>query len=393
MAKQLLETAKRHIFSTGLGDAASHLCQENMKYGLAKMHYVQEKMGISPKATFISAPDETVTRNVLRWEAGISYGGKISWGDGKEDLLVLDVKPNACGMLVGGIESIPKPKELIKKIIELEKSETVIKGTKVNWDFYKGNHFIDIFEVKNTSQKLPKYAALFHAGCPELKGDNEKGVGLYWNKSKSLLEMYNQIKTPFGPIHILTGADLKKYFKFYQYAEEFAKKRREIAFKAVFGGKIISNICHQGLLNPNEIALGCQPIKNKKEIFAISIRADIPSFLVKGHRNFTEEQIESLGFAKRAKELGVYKRLRKANILPHGGGYQFLDSLTVDKVFEINGKRFFEIQMKEGIGKKIILNVRALQFTYRGLEVLRKTEELGLATVIAELMPVYTLKI
>ncbi len=388
-----LERAKKHIFSTGINDAASRLSQENMKYGLAKIHYVQEGLGMEPNATFITTPDETVTRNIGRWESGISYGGKLSWGGGKENLTILDSLPNACGMLVGSIDKVPKPKELINKIKELQKSNIEIKGTKIKWDFYKGNHFIDIFEVHNHSTNFPKYAAIMHAGCPELKEDSDVGFGLYWNHSKKLLEMSNRIKTPWGPLHTLQGQELKKYFKFYKYAEEFANKRREIAFNTLFNGKIISNICHQGLLNPNEIVLGCQPIKNKKQIFPVSIRADIPSYLVRGNKNFTKDQIESLGFTKRAKKMGVYNRLKNANILPHGGGYKFLDSLTVDNVFETNNKRFFEVEMANGVGKKIISNVRELQFTYRGREVIQKTEDLGMAKIITELTPIYVLKI
>ncbi|GAG91421.1 unnamed protein product, partial [marine sediment metagenome] len=38
----------------GLGDSGSKLCKANMKYGLAKIHYWQESLGITPKATFIS---------------------------------------------------------------------------------------------------------------------------------------------------------------------------------------------------------------------------------------------------------------------------------------------------------------------------------------------------
>ena len=109
--KQLLERASKHYFTLGLGDGASYLCRENMKYGLAKIHIIQEKLGLKPNATFLSTPDETVTRNKTRWKAGFGYGGKLVWGSGKERLIVLDGKPNACGMLVGGLDELPKPQK------------------------------------------------------------------------------------------------------------------------------------------------------------------------------------------------------------------------------------------------------------------------------------------
>ena len=63
---ELIERAKQHIFSLGLNDVASYLCRLNMMFGLAKIHYTQYKLGMEPNATFISAPDETVTRNKVR---------------------------------------------------------------------------------------------------------------------------------------------------------------------------------------------------------------------------------------------------------------------------------------------------------------------------------------
>ena len=80
-------------------------------------------------------------------------------------------------------------------------------------------------------------------------------------------------------------------------------------------------------------------------------------------------------------------------MLPHGGGYAFLDSLSVERVFEINNKRFFKIDMVDGIGKKIISNVKEMEFTYRGREVVQRTLDIGMGEVAAVLEPVYTIKI
>jgi hypothetical protein len=354
-----------------------------MKYGLAKMHYVQNKYG-------------TVSRNAVRWEQGIAYGGRLSWGDGKEKLNILDVKPNCCGMLVGGLHDLPKPKTILKRVFDMEQKASYINDIRVKWDFYKGNHFIDVFrvETKDSSLKLPKYAVILHAGCPELKGETEKGMGLYWNMSKQLMEMSNTVKTPFGPMYVLEGHDALEYYHFYLFADYFAKKRRELAFRTLFdGGRIICNHTHQGLLNMNEIALGCQVFDSKKELFPISIRADLPSYLVRGIHNFTDHQMDMLGFTARAEEFGVKHKLSKANVLPHGGGYTFPDSLTVEKVFEINNKRYFKIDMTNSVGKKILSNMKELQFAYRGREVTQRTFDLGMAEVAAVLNPVYTIKI
>jgi len=392
----LLNRAAQHIFSTGLNDGTSRLCLTNMNYGLAKMHYVQQKYGFEPDATFITTPDETVSRNAGRWEQGISYGGRLCWGNGREKFIILDVKPNCCGMLVGGLNELPKPKSILKRVFDLEHGSSYIHDIKVKWDFYKGNHFIDVFRVepKESGLKLPKYAVILHAGCPEFKSENGKGPGLYWDESKKLREMCTSVKTPFGQMYILEGSNALDYYNFHLLADDFSKKRRELAFRTIFdNGKVISNHTHQGLLSMNEIALGCQVFDSKEQLLPISIRADLPSYLVRGQHNFTPHQMDMLGFTSRADELGVYNRVNKANVLPHGGGYVFGDTLSVEKVFEIKDKRYFKLDMADSIGKKIVSNMKEMEFDYRGREVMQRTLDIGMCTTAAVLNPVYTIKI
>jgi hypothetical protein len=79
----LLSRAESHIFSTGLNDGGTQLCRANMKYGLAKIHWVQEQFGLKPDATFISTPDMTITRNAARWQSGFGYGVRSAGGMGR----------------------------------------------------------------------------------------------------------------------------------------------------------------------------------------------------------------------------------------------------------------------------------------------------------------------
>jgi len=393
--KQLLR-ARKHIFSTGMDDCASRLAKANMQFGLAKFHAVQKKYGLEPNATYITSPDETISRNAGRWDAGVSYGGKISWGNGKEKLMILDVMPNTCGMLVGGIDKIPDPKKLLETVYDFEQEDCSIFGVPVQWDFNKGNHFIDIFHVKqiDRSIKLPPYLVVLHSGNQELKGDNEKGPGMYYHKSTHLQDVAETVDTDFGESHVLEGDHAKDYMKLQDLAVDFSAKRREIFFKNVFdSNRILINKVHQFMINYNEIMLGCQLITKNNELFPISIRADIPSYIVKGQKNFTMDTIEDLGFKERAAKLGVLNRLRNANILPHGGGYQFPDMLDVGRVFEVKGRRYFEINMANDRGKKILEDVREITFTYRGRGIMLKTMELGLCKMAAKLIPAYVLKI
>ena len=379
----------------GLGDGAAYLCRENMKYGLAKIHVVQEKLGFKPDATFVSTPDETVTRNKTRWKAGFGYGGKLVWGSGKDPFIILDTKPNACGMLVGGLDTLPDPTELIENITSY-KNECYIDDIKLDWDFAHSNHFIDLFEVETLKldYNFPKYVFVIHGSAPELCGDNKRGIGLYLDKSKELQNISEKVQTDFGSLNVLVDGLAKEYYAFYKYAETFSKNKRKVVANTIFGNfKEICNVNHQGLLNYNELLLGCHNTKDENSIFPIALKADLPGFLFEGNENITDEIIEVCGFYKRAEKLGVIDRLRKSNVLPHGGGYSFSDFLKVKEVIEMDERRYFILEMRAEIGNKICSDVRDMEFDYRGKAVVLRTVELQLGQIIAKLIPKFVLKI
>jgi hypothetical protein len=401
--EKLLTRASRHIFSTGIDDSAHKLCIENMKYGLAKIHYIQNQLGLEPNATFIGAPDATVTRNVKRWSYGIGYGGKLSWGDGSEKLVVLDTMPNACGMYVGGLQDLPDMKDLLGRINELVCQKMVVDGLEVVWDFAVSNHFIDIYEVKpSTSDEDLQYnfAFIIHGSAPEVKGDNDTRFqfGLYSHKSSQLKDLAELIETPFGDIRILTEETAQEYLELYKFAASLSIKKRRIAAKFIFDefGEICNHI-HQGLLNMNEIALGCHIIDNgsEKSKYPMALRADLPAYLLQGLPNLDDEVIEFLGFEKRAESFGVMDRLKNANILPHGGGYDYPHLLRVKLVLEeSNNQRYFVTDMGTGHESEMVFTTpRELQFSYRGRQVLARTLELKLGTIAANLMPRIVLKV
>jgi hypothetical protein len=401
--EEILTRASKHIFSTGLDDSAHRLCLENMKYGLAKIHHIQDKLGLEPNATFVGAPDATITRNVRRWSYGFGYGGKLSWGDGSDKLVILDTMPNACGMFVGGIQDLPDMRNLLGRIDQLMSEEEVIDGIDIEWDFAVSNHFIDIYEVKpsTSNQDLHhNYAFIIHGSTPELKGDNDTKFkfGLYEHKSSVLRDLVEILETPFGDIRILTDKAAKKYIEFYEFAASMSMKKRRLAADYLFGdyGEICNHI-HQGLLNTNEIALGCHILDSNSDnnIFPMALRADLPAYLLEGTPNLNDEVIEYLGFEKRAQKFGVMERLTNANILPHGGGYDFPHLLRVNQVLEkSNNQRYFVTDMGTGHESEMVFTTpRELQFSYRGRQVLARTLELGLGTVAANLMPRIVLKV
>jgi len=394
---EILKNSKRHCFFMGVDDSGAQLCKANMVYGMAKIHCLQRELGFESNATFISTPNMTITRNASLWKSGFGYGGKISWGDGDRELVILDIRSNGCGMLVGGLTALPEIETMIRRMYEMDKKDTDLDGIKLIWNFHKSNHFIDVYEIKPVEKAaldLPPYGFIMHASSDEFKGDNEMGFGLYLDNSNKLKEMAERINTPFGGLHFLTGSNATAFYERYKYVDEFTRRKRRMAAGLLFGEfKEISNQTHQGLISMNEMVLGCHHINREDTLFPIALRADLPAYLVKGIPNISPDNIEILGFAKRARKLGLYKRLRKANVIPHGGGFVFPDVLMVNKVTELNGNRYFEVEMLNDRGKKVISEMQDLPYDYRGRKVVLRAMEIGTIEIVAKLIPKYALKI
>ena len=121
--EDLLQRAKEYIFSTGLNDGASKLCKANMKYGLAQFHLIQEKYGFKPKATFISSPDETISRNNFRWNSGLGYGGRLNWGDGDDKLIFLNSGNEAMEFGINFAKKVTKRKRVLSLSVYLIKDK------------------------------------------------------------------------------------------------------------------------------------------------------------------------------------------------------------------------------------------------------------------------------
>jgi len=398
---ELLQRASEFIFSTGLNDGASKLCRANMRYGLSQFHIIQEKYGFDPKATFLSSPDETISRNNFRWNSGIGYGGRLNWGNGKEKIIFLNIKPNCCGILVGGLEELPNPYDIIKEIDNIKSTKLYHDEILLNWDYGISNHFINCFETKNLSDiDFPPYIFLIHGSAPEFR-DDKYGIGLYVDSSKTLEERAVQENTKFGTHYILLDSDATEYLDFNKKALRFSNVKRKIIADHLFGNnnKTICNQPHQFLKDYNNIYLGsnctdlsCDIIESN--IFPIALRADIACYLFKGKNNFTDTVLSNNNFIERAEYLELMDLLTDANILPHGGGYLLPDISTVQRVLEYKDQRYFVCELiKDNKKLKIVRNVKELQFEYRGRDVILKTLQLDLGEVIARLNPIFSLKL
>jgi hypothetical protein len=392
----LLQRAVEHIFSTGLDDSGARLGLANMKYGLAKIHLAQEALGLAPNATFIAAPDLTVTRNLNRWRSGFGSGGRLTWGDGRQELIILDLKPNCCGMLVGGLDDPPTRDTMLQRVLALQAEDLSLDGISIEWDFGRSNHFMTLFRVAplDDSSLLP-YAFVMHGSGSELRGETAWGDGLYWDRSEGLRRKAEVLETPFGPLRLLTGQAARDYYTFFQQVDAFAKNRRLLIASRLFDNMTLyNNDNHQGLVGMNAMMLGTYLVREEEEtIFPLTLQAYLPAYLVRGHPNLSDAVIERLGLGERARRLSLYDRLRSADVIPHGGGYTFPHLRDVVSVIELGQEHYFELSFSAGDGRQIVSDVCDLPYAYRGMEVVERIVELGLGELVARLDPIYGFKL
>ncbi|MCD6497228.1 MAG: hypothetical protein J7M25_02855 [Deltaproteobacteria bacterium] len=381
-----LEYADEHIFLAGTGDLAEVLCRTNMRYGLAKIHHFQRSIGLPEDASFIGAPDATVTRNDARWKSGFSYGGKLEWSGG---FAVLDVKPNGCGVLMGRLPHVPPKHEIRQRLERVIRQGVRVDGVDIEWDLDRSNHFVEVAEPENSGWTLPWRGPVFliHSSGPEHRGPTLHGPGLYWDASEPLRKMALRHETPWGRLLVLTGRNAERYHRHLREVHEFQLRRRRAMATALFGDhEVLFQAMHQGMTGPGSMALGSylhgpglpKRLCGDSGWFPLTLAEDRPIFLLRPKPSFAQETIVRLGWAERASRLGLLDRLLSANLLPHGGGTALLAEGDISVQDRPTGRLF-------SVGDVHFETPKTLPHGYRGQEVLERTVALALGEVIGSM--------
>lgn len=386
---KLLDRAREHCFLAGIGDVGEQLCAANMPYGIAKIQWAQRELGHAPDATFVGAPDATVTRNRVRWNQGFGYGGRIQWSG---DFAVLDIKSNGCGMLVGALPDVPDREAVAERARRVVEDGIEVEGIAVEYDLHEGNHFLDVVETRRAlddgEPDAPAYFVMHSSGHEHREG-SPFGVGIYYDQCEDLARRARVIETPWGALHVLEGDDARWWFDVYMKVQEWNLRRREAIADSLFDSWTpVINATHQGLGAVNSAHLGCYVFEDSDLEagirFPLTISAELPIYLVRPRPNLTEEVAERVGFLERARRHGVEHRVLGANLLPHGGGYRYPHIARVLGVLEDGpDSRRFELQRVDG-GTEVITDPRAQAYGYRGLEILDRLADLELGELVVE---------
>ncbi|HJK94209.1 MAG TPA: hypothetical protein RMH85_24950 [Polyangiaceae bacterium LLY-WYZ-15_(1-7)] len=391
----LLERAREHCFLAGVGDVGEQLCAANMPYGIAKIHEAQRQLGHPADATFVGAPDATVTRNVKRWTQGFGYGGRIRWSG---DFAVLDIKSNGCGMLVGTLPEVPEREELMERARTLVEDGLEVEGIPIEYDLDHGNHFLDVCETTSSEEEdAPPAYFVMHSSGHEHRDSSPFGCGIYYDADESLAARARIIETPWGTLSVLEGDDARWWYDVYMRVQRWNHARRAAIADALFDGwGEVINATHQGLTEMNAAHLGCYVFEDEELtdelVFPLTISADLPVYLVKPRANLSEDIAERAGFLERAEKHGVKDRVLGANLLPHGGGYRYPHFAEVEGVVEGGpDERRFRIRRTDGEVDELE-HPRGQPYVYRGDEVLERMRALELGEPVVETSVRYVLR-
>jgi len=376
-----MSNIEKYMFSTAVGDTSSKVSILNTKRGLAKIKHALKKLGVDKPPIAVFGPDAGITRNYERWKSGFGYGCVIRWPD--PNFAFPQIKPNACGMLITLLKEPISEDKLLERIKKVRKNPPQIGSNKLNWDIGSSNHFIEILEVdkcKSSQLERGDTVALLHTSPSEMK-DIMYNFERWGSKDHG-----GWIDTPFGDLLVLRDDTADEYYREFKNLEKASKNKRLKVADLIFREhQVVSNPMHQGLFKRNEARLGLYDC-NDKEFFPLSLRPDLPVFLLKGKENISDDMYNNHEVSDT-----ISKNLTGINILPHGGGYELRIDGHNPCSFNFEEEYLFRLSGNES--NYIFSNPSKLPYDYRGLDVLQKVKEWELGEVAAELNQRYTVKI
>jgi len=383
---ELLDIAKKRIDKKwSLQDSGSILSLHNIQTGLAKIISVLKTLGYPLDVGFVASPDLSPPKGHSKWKWGLSAGGVLSWGKGDRPIIFLDPRVSIGGTLAGGLHTLSGMDEIMENITWAKSNPPTVMGIKTQWDYNKGNHFINLYETTGQENlALPPYIFILHGSAKEVTVPSALGPGLDYQKNTNIQKRMKLVETPLGVCRVLLDDDAEIYYQRYRHLETFALEKHLAFSRLIFKDfEFICNRVHHGFLNANAVILGCYCIPlNDPGVYPVTLRPDLPSYLVSGIFNRCIQE-DCLADTEPVS-------MTQHTVIPHGGGVTFPHIKGIMRDSRLQGGDHLELVAVNG-SRIMVETLESLEACYRGMEVVDVLKRNYSIQIVAKLKPLSTL--
>jgi hypothetical protein len=359
---QLLLMAKERIILPAAIDTAAVLASYNLQFGMGRLLYAVRTIAPHADVRFTASVDFTVTRSLVRWGSGFSYGGLLELFTSGTRIAAPEIRPNTCGVLVGALPTHMTQEQLVERIVSV--SSRFPPGA---WDYSRRNHFVNVYRCRATGQQI-----FFLHGCPEsLRSDQHNYPGLYPEHSTYWRSKLHRVKTPLGESALLLDDAADEYWRTYQHSELLSKRDRMNTATEIFGEfDPLCNETHEGMASSTSYLLGCHLAKDTTVMYPLMTTLGKPVYLVSGT----------------AQSAAVC-------LLPHGTGYEFTFLPRECNIrCAVDGSTLF-IFYDEAGGTQVFREFTNIPFQYRSPAIVEQWERDKVLEIRHELLPVVSTKV
>lgn len=351
--KDLLIEAKSRVFSMGVGDVTSQIGELVSQFFVAKMIYVQKRLGLPSEAYVIQAPDATIQTSKDKFPLVVPESAKIGWGG--SDFIPAELEFDFCGMGAVGINKYMDAVALASNVLEMKRKLRTLDGRELDTNcIVYGNHFTNIYEVmENEKHDLPPYIGMTHLSSEEFRQPLMDFVRRNAQK----------METPFGVCLVLQGDKARWYWETVEEGNNFALKKRDLLTQEIFRSDYkISNEQHYTMLNPNTCIIGCNQVKEDVDFHVIVTNAKDEAYLVKGKRNVSARVLQHFSIDS---SLPIYNDLRRADILPHASGQKLVEDVKFQGVKLAENDILYVTTLPNGV-ERVVRHYNGVPTTSRG---------------------------
>lgn len=348
---ELLEKARTAVFSMGMGDAASQIGEVVSQFFVAKMYYVQEKLGLPRYASVIQPPDATIQTYHQKFLRSVPETAKIKWGreTSKAEFIPAEVDIDFCGMVAVGMNERLSGLELAENITLMKERLKILEKWPLDTNCIQpGNHFANVYRVLESERfGLPSFLGIAHLASDE-----------YRNLMRDFVEkLALKIETPFGVCLALVGEPAQKYWEIAQEGSYFAQKKRLLIAQEVFrSDHILANDTHYQMIGPSSCVIGCNEVGSESDYHVIVAKATKEGYLVQGKKGLSSQVIQEKGvrFSN-----PLYQDLLEADILPHGSGHSLVEDKSLKLVRFSQEGIFYVTELQSG-GERVVKHYHAV---------------------------------